>query len=375
MVYKMSILDGIERRTSTILLLLLVISLLAADASAVTLSAQNLTLTGSGSSGSSTLILDSAPTGVAGFKINATLGTSGIARLTDAVFPLAFSAMNSKTTLPAQEVRVVGVDLNKKVEPGATNITLCTFTLQGVASGSTGMQLSIGELTDDSGNPIDATLKHAVITVGSVTPSPAPTLTVTPTLTPTATPTGTPAPGTVDFSASPRNGSAPLIAGFTPLVNGTVSRYVWSFGDGTSSDQVNPSHVYARGTYNVTLLATFSSGGSASASKTGYITVSGGSPTPIPTCTITPTPTPVPLVANFTGTPVSGTPPLSVQFTDLSLGTPTKWKWNFGDGTLGITKAPLHVYGGIGRYTVTLEVENQDSSSIIRKTEFVKTKR
>ncbi|MFH0968733.1 MAG: PKD domain-containing protein [Methanobacteriota archaeon] len=380
----MRVSDGIRRRISTICICFLVFSLLGSGASAVTLSLQNLTLAGPGNSGSSVLILDSAPGGVAGYNINVTMGTPGIANITGVVFPSAFAAMNNKTALPAQEVRVVGVDVTKLIESGASNITLCTFTMEGTASGDSGMQLSIGELTDDAGNPIDATLKNAMVTVGSATPSPTPTVTptLTPTLTPTptltgtptVTPTFTPTPGTVDFSAFPLSGSAPLTVSFTPIVNGTVSGYVWSFGDGTSSDQANPSHLYSNGTYDVALLATFVSGGSACASKTGYITVNGGSPTPIPTVTPTPTPTPVPLVANFTATPVTGVPPLSVQFMDLSLGTPTTWKWNFGDGMMTSTKDPLHVYGGIGRYTVTLEVENRDMSSIIRKIEFVKTK-
>ena len=381
----MRVSDDIGRRAGKILFSLLIVFLLGSGASAVTLSVQNLTLTGSGSSGSSAMVLDSAPGGIAGYKINATMSPAGVARLTDATFPAAFSSMNNKTTLPAEDVRVVGVDLAKSVEPGASNVTLCTFTLQGVASGITNLQLSVGELTDDAGSPIAPTLKNAVITVGSATPSPTPTatptgtptttLSPTPTVTPTATPTEIPVPGTVDFSASPLSGSAPLTVSFTPILNGTVSQYVWSFGDGSSSDQMSPSHVYTgQGTYNVALLVTFTSGGSGSVTKSGYITVNGSGPTPTSTMTPIPTPTPVPLAANFTASPLTGIPPLSVQFTDLSLGTPTKWRWNFGDGTLSGTKDPLHVYGGIGRYTVTLEVENRDSSSIVRKTEFVKTK-
>lgn len=375
-VHEMRVCDGIERKVRTTFIFFLVVFLIGSGASAVTLSVQNVTLAGPGSSGSSALILDSAPGGVAGYKINATMGNAGVAKIGDAVFPAAFSAMNSKTALPAEAVRVVGVDLSKSIEAGASNVTLCTFTVQGNASGTTSLHLSIGELTDDAGSPIVATLKDAMIVVGPVSPSPTTTATptVSPTPSPTVTPTSIPTPGTVDFSASPRSGSAPLTVSFTPLVNETVARYVWSFGDGTSSDQASPSHVYEQGTYNVALLATFVSGGSASASKTGYLCVSGGGPTPTPTCTVVPTPTPIPLAANFTASPVTGVPPLSVQFTDLSRGIPTKWSWNFGDGAMSHTKDPLHVYGGIGRYSVTLEVENRDSSSIVRKTEFIKTK-
>jgi PKD repeat protein len=351
--------------------------------SAVTLSSDNLTLSGPGMSGSSSLVIDTLPEGIAGFKINATLTTSGVARITGAAFPPAFSAMKSNSSLPAEEVRVVAVDLAKAVEPGSSNVTLCTVTIEGLSDGTSGLSLSVGELTDDDGNPITCTLNNGLILVGSVSPTPTPTQTptqtptttptVTQTITPTPTPTTTPVPGTIDFSATPRTGSSPLTVSFIPDASAPVLSYVWSFGDGTGSDQMNPTHVYHEGTYNVTLLVTFSAGGSASASKPEYIIVNSTGPTPTPTSTPVPTPTPAPLVANFTASPQSGVPPLSVQFTDLSAGTPLKWKWNFGDGTMATTQNPLHVYGGIGRYTVTLEVENRDYSDIIRKREYVKT--
>ncbi len=63
-----------------------------------------------------------------------------------------------------------------------------------------------------------------------------------------------------------------------------------------------------------------------------------GSPTPTPTATptVTPTQTPVPqpIKANFTATPRTGVPPLEVQFTDLSSGSPAGWNWTFGDGSV-----------------------------------------
>jgi hypothetical protein len=41
----------------------------------------------------------------------------------------------------------------------------------------------------------------------------------------------------------------------------------------------------------------------------------------------------VPPVASFTGSPTSGTAPLTVQFTDVSTGSPIGWAWFFGDET------------------------------------------
>jgi PKD repeat protein len=55
--------------------------------------------------------------------------------------------------------------------------------------------------------------------------------------------------------------------------DGTVS-YLWDFGDGSTSTEENPSHVYtAVGRYTVTLTVTDEVYGAAVKTKTNYITV------------------------------------------------------------------------------------------------------
>jgi PKD repeat protein len=51
-----------------------------------------------------------------------------------------------------------------------------------------------------------------------------------------------------------------------------------------------------------------------------------------------------------------------VQFTDLSSGIPTKWSWNFGDGSVSSERTPVHKYSIPGSYTVSLVVENKFGS-------------
>lgn len=62
--------------------------------------------------------------------------------------------------------------------------------------------------------------------------------------------------------------------------------------------------------------------------------------------------------AAFSGTPRTGEAPLSVAFTDLSLGVPTNWSWDFGDGSTSTLQNPTHTYGTPGTYAVTLTVSN-----------------
>jgi len=77
------------------------------------------------------------------------------------------------------------------------------------------------------------------------------------------------------------------------------------------------------------------------------------------------------LQAGFSGTPTTGGAPLSVQFTDISIGYPTTWAWDFGDGYTSNVQNPLHVYENTGTYSVTLSVTGLSGSSSITKNNYV----
>ena len=78
-----------------------------------------------------------------------------------------------------------------------------------------------------------------------------------------------------------------------------------------------------------------------------------------------------PPTAAFSGTPLNGAKPLTVQFTDSSTFTPTSWLWNFGDGETSTTQSPSHDYAREGIYTVTLVATNAGGSDTETKTEYV----
>jgi PKD repeat protein len=63
-------------------------------------------------------------------------------------------------------------------------------------------------------------------------------------------------------------------------------------------------------------------------------------------------------VANFSASPITGSVPLTVTFTDLSTYNPTSWLWNFGDGTTSSLQNPSHIYLSQGPYTVSLTATN-----------------
>jgi choice-of-anchor C domain-containing protein len=69
---------------------------------------------------------------------------------------------------------------------------------------------------------------------------------------------------------------------------------------------------------------------------------------------ITPCYIPVPPSPNFTAAPSSGKPPLTVTFTNTSIGDITSWLWDFGDGNTSSEQGPTHTYNNPASYTVKL---------------------
>jgi len=70
-----------------------------------------------------------------------------------------------------------------------------------------------------------------------------------------------------------------------------------------------------------------------------------------------------PPIPDFTGTPLTGTVPVTVTFTDTSTGSITDWLWDFGDGTTSITQNPTHTYTSAGTYTVVLTANGPGGSA------------
>jgi gliding motility-associated-like protein len=77
-------------------------------------------------------------------------------------------------------------------------------------------------------------------------------------------------------------------------------------------------------------------------------------------------------IVNFTGTPVHGCTPLTVQFTDSTISNLTGLvrSWNFGDGsTFSDSLNPVHIYTMPGTYTVTEIVHGGSSNCVASHTD------
>ncbi|MFB3879807.1 MAG: PKD domain-containing protein [Armatimonadota bacterium] len=144
-----------------------------------------------------------------------------------------------------------------------------------------------------------------------------------------------------DFDASVLSGDAPLSVDFTGMAYGAVTGWHWDFGDGSTSDEQNPTHLYiVPGVYPVSLTCS-NINGSDMVYREDYISVG-----------IPPAP-----VADFSATPTSGNAPLEVTFNDQSAGAMiTAWAWDFGDGGSSTDQNPTHTYTTPGTYDVSLTV-------------------
>ncbi|HKJ66623.1 MAG TPA: PKD domain-containing protein, partial [bacterium] len=149
-----------------------------------------------------------------------------------------------------------------------------------------------------------------------------------------------------DFIAQPDSGLAPLTVRFQGTASSEgagIASWSWEFGDGSTSTEQNPTHVYEQyGIFSVRLAVQDSAGSRYTEIKEGYVAAA-----QLPT-------------AKFAALPFSGEAPLEVEFKDFSLpGTAniTEWSWMFGDGdSSSASQDVTHTYQSPGLYSVKLRV-------------------
>ncbi|MGQ0828904.1 MAG: PKD domain-containing protein [Bacteroidota bacterium] len=131
---------------------------------------------------------------------------------------------------------------------------------------------------------------------------------------------------------------------FTNNSINTGAQYLWDFGDGTTSTQINPSHSYtSSGTYNINVLVTSAYGCTNTANTTCSIIIYPGTQ------------------AQFTAEAIDGTTiSPKYNFINSSVNASSQL-WYFGDGSSSTQKnPPLHTYPGKGEYLVKLVTITQN---------------
>jgi PKD repeat protein len=146
----------------------------------------------------------------------------------------------------------------------------------------------------------------------------------------------------------------PLTVSFIDLSLGAVTSWAWSFGDGSTSTEQNPTHTYAQnGLYVVSLSITTLDG---CESEIAFEICAGDSCWfPEYDCQAMYIPVPDSLGGN------------GIQFLDVSytVSPIQSWTWSFGDGTSSNEQNPYHVYTQPGTYTVSLTIVADSCNSVI----------
>lgn len=140
------------------------------------------------------------------------------------------------------------------------------------------------------------------------------------------------------YEPSYASGCQPLTVNFSNQ-SLFATNYLWDFGDGNSSNEINPIYTYSTtGSYTVTLIAT---------GPGGQDSYNAGSIDVFPNAT-----------AYFTVSPsVVFIPEQGVQCFNLSQNA-NSYLWSFGDGITATDESPKHFYTSEGEYDIQLIANN-----------------
>jgi PKD repeat protein len=157
-------------------------------------------------------------------------------------------------------------------------------------------------------------------------------------------------PPVAAFAGGPLRGAAPLTVHFTNQTLRQITGARWAFGDGTFSNATHATRTYASaGDYSVSLTVS-NAAGSNTLVRSAYVhVVAPGMP-----------------IADFSWSTNRGPAPLSVQFTNLSVGTILSNRWDFGDGATSALSSPAHVFATAGIFTVALVAYTASGSDTCR---------
>ncbi len=158
------------------------------------------------------------------------------------------------------------------------------------------------------------------------------------------------------FTADTTNITAGDSISFADQSTGDPTSWTWDFGDGGTSTKQSPVYKYDTvGSYTVKLTVSNEEGDDTE-TKTNYIAVSAKGSAP---------------VAAFVADTTQITAGEEVTFTGQSVGEPTSWNWDFGDGGTSTVQNPTYTYNTAGTYTVALTVTNDYGEDIETKANYI----
>ncbi len=126
--------------------------------------------------------------------------------------------------------------------------------------------------------------------------------------------------------------------------------YTWNFGDKQTSAEMNPSHVFTQGKYDVSLEVKDENGCSNTATQKVSVTK---------------------LKADFIAEKEQACTGERLKFVNTSNFKGSKWAWEFGDGTASTESNPEKAFAKAGTYSVKFTVTEGECSQTVSRNAYV----
>lgn len=140
---------------------------------------------------------------------------------------------------------------------------------------------------------------------------------------------------------------------FVDISSGNVNSWYWDFGDGTTSTEQNPTHLFTSPGFYTVCLTVQGVDSLCFDTYCDILNVGGGGG----------------CQAQFTYFPDSNASASLIHFMDLSYGDITSWLWDFGDSTpVSTLQNPSHMFPEEGTYYVCLTITGNNSGAICQST-------
>jgi PKD repeat protein len=130
----------------------------------------------------------------------------------------------------------------------------------------------------------------------------------------------------------------------------SITNYLWSFGDGGTSTQASPSHIFSGDRYFAISLITTGVSGCRDTTVMQHAIHTGNKP-----------------IADFSANSLVSCAQTRIEFTDQTQGIVTQWQWNFGDNGQMFEQNPAYRFSDTGFLAVELIAFNGGCSDTATK--------
>jgi len=109
--------------------------------------------------------LSSAPDGVSGFELSVTVADTAVCSLSGASIPAPLNNDTATVTVSESSAHCKVADLDSAIGENASDVTLATLEVDGVAEGATSISVTVEQLDDDAGDALNPSLDAGSLAV------------------------------------------------------------------------------------------------------------------------------------------------------------------------------------------------------------------